>query len=206
MTSTATFKDVAITRTTPSNQPPAITLTGPASGSTYTAPASITFSATASDADGSVAKVDFYANGQLVATDASSPYDATWSGVPQGSYDLTAIATDERGATGISAVTAVTVTSPTPTPTPTTVVFNPSPDHETDVTSYAVALYRAGDPVTATPVATKDLGKPTPSNNDISSDISGIVDPLPSGSYYAVVTAIGSERSSASAPSAEFTK
>jgi hypothetical protein len=74
------------------------------------------------------------------------------------------------------------------------------------VTSYSVAIRRAGDPVSATPVATKDLGKPAPVNNEIIVDISDIVNPLPAGSYYAVVTAIGSGGSTASAPSPTFTK
>ena len=101
----------------------------------------------------------------------------------------------------------VTVPGPgTPAPTPTTVVFTPSPDHDALVSSYSVALFRSGDPVTATPVATKNLGKPPVSNNEISASISDIVNPLPSGSYYAVVTAVGSGGSAQSSPSASFTK
>jgi hypothetical protein len=69
-----------------------------------------------------------------------------------------------------------------------------------------VAIYRASDPVTATPAASKNLGKPAPTNGDITVDISTIVDPLAAGSYYAVVSAIGSGGTSASAPSATFTK
>jgi hypothetical protein len=69
-----------------------------------------------------------------------------------------------------------------------------------------VALRRAGDAVSVTPVATKDLGKPAPVNNEISVDISDIVNPMAAGSYYAVVTAIGPSGSSASAPSATFTR
>jgi hypothetical protein len=89
---------------------------------------------------------------------------------------------------------------------PTKVAFTPSSDHATGVTSYAVSLRRAGDPVTATPAASKNLGKPAPVNNEITVDISDIVNPLAAGSYYAVVTAVGAAGSSASTPSATFTR
>ena len=49
----------------PPNVPPVVALTGPAEGASFTAPASMTFQATASDADG-IADVSFYANGTLV--------------------------------------------------------------------------------------------------------------------------------------------
>jgi hypothetical protein len=69
-----------------------------------------------------------------------------------------------------------------------------------------VALYRGADPITASPVATRDLGKPTPVSGDISVNISTLVDPLPAGSYYAVVRASGPGGTTASAPSGAFTK
>ena len=101
---------------------------------------------------------------------------------------------------------AVTVIVSGTSATATTVVFKPSPDHSTLVSSYTVALRRSSDPVTATPVATKNLGKPSPVNGEISASVTDIVNPLPSGSYYAVVTAIGSGGSAQSTPSPPFTK
>ena len=121
-----------------------------------------------------------------------------------GGYALTAVAFDNGGASTSSAAVNVTVGSTTLPPTK--VAFTPSPDHSTGVMSYSVALRRATDSVTATPVATKDLGKPAPVNNEIIVDISDIVNPLAAGSYYAVVTAIGPGGSSASTPSASFTR
>jgi hypothetical protein len=90
--------------------------------------------------------------------------------------------------------------------TATTLIFTASGDHYTLVTSYSVALYRSVDSSNGAPVATKNLGKPTPVNSEISTSISDIVNPLPSGSYYGVVTAIGSGGSSRSSPSGTFTK
>ena len=44
---------------------PTVSLTSPVNGATFSAPATITVAGTASDADGTVSKVDFYANGAL---------------------------------------------------------------------------------------------------------------------------------------------
>ena len=196
---------VTVTVSAPPNQPPTVAITSPANGATYTAPATIAITANATDSDGTVAAVDFFANGQAIGTDTAAPFSTSWGSVPSGNYSITAVARDDDGATTTSAAVAITVGTPPP-PTPTSVAFNPSADHDTLVTSYVVAIYRASDPVTAAPVATKDLGKPLPSNGDIVVDISDIVNPLAAGSYYAVVSAAGSGGSSASTPSANFTK
>lgn len=202
-----TSAGVSVTVTAPPNQPPTVSISTPANGASYAAPATVTISASASDSDGTIARVDFYAGTQLLGSAAGSPYTFTWSAVAAGTYSLTAIARDDAGATTSSAAVSITVTAPPPPPpTPTSVAFTASPDHDTLVTSYTVAIYRAGDAVTGTPVATKDLGKPTPTNGDVTIDISDIVNPLAAGSYYAVVSAIGSGGSSTSAPSATFAK
>jgi hypothetical protein len=191
-----------VTVTAPPNQPPTVSIASPANGASFTAPATITINANASDGDGTVTRVDFYRGSTLIGSDTSSPYSVTWSSVPAGTYALTAVAFDDDGASTSSPAVSVTVSSTAPAPT--SVAFTPSPDHATAVTSYSVALRRATDAVTATPVATKSLGKPAPVNNEITVGISDIVDPLPAGSYYAVVTAVGSAGSAASAPSPTF--
>jgi hypothetical protein len=204
----ATSKSATVTITvggTSTNTPPTSVISSPANGATFTAPANITIAASATDSNGSVTKVEFYRGSTLIGTDTSAPYSATWSNVAAGTYSLTAVAYDNAGASTASAAVSVNVTTAT-TVTPTTVLFTPSLDHATSVTSYAVAIRRSTDSTSATPVATKNLGKPTPVNNTISVDISDIVNPLAAGSYYAVVTATGSGGSAASAPSATFTK
>ena len=115
---TATFDNVTITTSTPppANQPPAVSLTSPASGATYTAPATISIAASATDSDGTVAKVDFYAGTTLLGTDTAAPYQLSWSSVPAGSYTLTAVATDNGGATTTSSGVTVTVNPATPPP------------------------------------------------------------------------------------------
>jgi hypothetical protein len=201
---TRTSSAVSVTVGTAPNQLPTVSITSPIANQSFTAPASVSITAAASDSDGTVTKVDFYVGTQLIASDTSSPYTASWTNVAAGSYSLTAVATDNSTGTRTSTAIPVTVTSTAPRPT--TVVFTASADHSTNVTSYTVAIYRAADPVTASPVATRDLGKPTPSSGDISVNISTLVDPLPAGSYKAVVRAIGPGGTTASSPSANFTK
>jgi endoglucanase len=97
------------------NQVPTVSMTSPASGSTFKAPASISLAASASDSDGSIAKVEFFSGSTLVGTDTSSPYQASMSNVPAGSYVLSARATDNSGATATSSV-SITVASEPPPP------------------------------------------------------------------------------------------
>jgi predicted Rdx family selenoprotein len=99
------------------NNPPSVSLTTPANGANYFAPASIALNANASDSDGSVTQVAFYAGTSLLATDTASPFTFTWNSVPLGDYSLTAVATDNAGATSTSAAVIVHVLPP-PTSTP----------------------------------------------------------------------------------------
>ena len=109
---TATFDNVTVTTASPpANTPPTVSLTSPASGATYTAPATIALAATASDSDGTISKVDFYSGTTLIGTSTTAPFQVTWSNVPSGTYSLKAVATDNGGATGTSAVVSVTVSS-----------------------------------------------------------------------------------------------
>ncbi len=54
------------------NQPPAVSLSSPAPNSYTTS--SLEMSANASDADGSVTRVDFFVDGNLVGSDGTAPY------------------------------------------------------------------------------------------------------------------------------------
>lgn len=102
--------------TAPANVAPTVSLTSPTNGATFTAPASLTLTATAADADGSVSQVAFYNGSTLLGTDTSSPYTYAWTGVAAGTYSLTARATDNAGAVTTSGAVNVTVgTAPTAT-------------------------------------------------------------------------------------------
>jgi hypothetical protein len=103
---------LVITTSGSNNSPPTISLTAPANGATYPAPANITATATANDIDGTVSKVDFYAGTSLIGTDATAPYSVQWSSVNAGAYAITAIATDNSGSSTASSAANVSVNLP----------------------------------------------------------------------------------------------
>ncbi|MGZ5482172.1 MAG: PKD domain-containing protein, partial [Pyrinomonadaceae bacterium] len=105
----ATSTSAAVSVTVNVNGAPTVSITSPAVGASFTAPASITITANASDTDGTISKVDFYQGTTLMGTDTISPYSFSWNNVAAGSYTLTATATDNSGASG-SASRSVTVT------------------------------------------------------------------------------------------------
>jgi len=108
------------------NQPPTVTLTSPANGATYTAPATVSLGATALDNDGTVAKVEFFNGVTKLGEDTTSPYSYTWSGVAAGTHTLTAKATDNLGATTTSSPSTITVNSaPTQNQSPTVSITSP---------------------------------------------------------------------------------
>jgi RHS repeat-associated protein len=94
------------------NIPPSVSITSPANGASFTAPATIMITASASDSDGSVSRVDFYSRTSLIGTATSAPYSINWNNVAAGSYSLTARATDNLGATTISNPVNITVNAP----------------------------------------------------------------------------------------------
>jgi hypothetical protein len=101
--------------TTPSNQVPTATITSPVIGANFIAPASLTINVTASDADGTISKVEFFNGNIKLGEDLSAPYNFTWNNVGAGTYQLTAKATDNLGAIATSAALSVTVNSLTST-------------------------------------------------------------------------------------------
>ncbi|MDM8005910.1 MAG: Ig-like domain-containing protein [Phycisphaerae bacterium] len=99
----------------PPNALPTVALTRPSSGTIYYAPKLITVSATASDSDGTITQVVFYANGTRIAADTTAPYSVTWSvsATGAGTYNLVARAHDNAGGVKQSAGITVTIRPPT---------------------------------------------------------------------------------------------
>jgi hypothetical protein len=97
------------------NPPPTITLVRPAKDSTYDGRASLTVGAQATAAENTIAKVDFYANGNLLGTltnsDYAPVYALTQTGLEAGAYAVTAAATDGGGLSSTSAPVNITVTA-----------------------------------------------------------------------------------------------
>ncbi|HEY0548524.1 MAG TPA: Ig-like domain-containing protein [Verrucomicrobiae bacterium] len=103
--------------------PPSVTFVIPANNAFYFGPTNITVGALAADLESGVRKVEFFANGLLIATDTNAPFSQVWSNVPGGTYTLTAVATDNRDLVRTSAPVSITVAIPNQPPT-----FLPGPD------------------------------------------------------------------------------
>ncbi|HEY8401846.1 MAG TPA: Ig-like domain-containing protein, partial [Cytophagaceae bacterium] len=92
------------------NVVPSVTLSSNAT--TGTAPASFIFSATATDSDGTIERVEFYKNGELLYSDLDFPYEYNWQDVSAGNYSITAKAYDNEGGVGTSEAINITVGVP----------------------------------------------------------------------------------------------
>ncbi len=106
--------DVMFTTTAAGNITPTVSITAPTNGAVFTAPATVTISVNAADADGSIAKVEFFQGITKLGEALSSPYSYSWAGVAAGSYTISAKATDNGGAVTTSAAVGITVNSSTP--------------------------------------------------------------------------------------------
>ncbi len=84
------------------NHPPYVIITAPANEAQFRSEAArIEIQAHACDIDGIVVRVEFYANGDKIGADddGSDGWGIVWADCPEGSYKLTAKATDNLGAT-----------------------------------------------------------------------------------------------------------
>jgi len=103
---TATHTTSASVTVTNNNQAPTVSITAPTNGSTVSG--IVTVTANAADADGTVASVRFNLPDGTSVTDTTAPFSTTWNSatVPDGAGRvITAIATDNLGATASSSVT-----------------------------------------------------------------------------------------------------
>ncbi len=91
------------------NPPPAVVLSAPTNGATFTAAASVSFIAEADALYNTLSYVSFYTNGVFLATVSNAPYSFTATGLTAGDYILTATATDAAGLSGASAPVSIIV-------------------------------------------------------------------------------------------------
>lgn len=102
----------AVSITVKTNLLPTVSITSPSNNASFTAGDNITITASASDSDGTIAKVVFYNGSSVIGTDttgSSGSYSYTWSSVSQGSYTLKAVAYDNVGASKASSTITITV-------------------------------------------------------------------------------------------------
>ncbi len=147
-TARATDNDGLITTSSPitvtvTNTLPTVSITSPSNNATYTTGDPVNLTATASDANGTIARVNFYRNGVFLSTDASSPYTASWTSTV-GGHAFEAWAVDNEGDSAKS--TAINITVGTTNIPPSISFRNPT----ADTTIYGAAtihfIVSASDP------------------------------------------------------------
>lgn len=88
---------------------PTVSVTSPEDAASFALDEAITISATASDSDGSVARVEFFIDNSSIGTVSEAPYTTVWSTSTSGKYFIQAVATDDQGAQRTSSIIAVVV-------------------------------------------------------------------------------------------------
>jgi len=108
----------AYTRSTPAAAPPrpTVSITSPAAGASFNAPANVDLTSTATVSGGTVANVEYFASGTSLGSAAITPFHVSGTISTPGSYDLTAVAT-AAGVSATSAVVNITVTAVSGPPT-----------------------------------------------------------------------------------------
>lgn len=95
-------------RANAANSAPGVTITAPQHLSTFTPPGAFTISVSATDADGQIARVEFYDGSLKLGEDNASPYELTLSNVAAGEHRYTAVAIDDAFASTTSIPVLVT--------------------------------------------------------------------------------------------------
>ena len=111
MTTTSSSVVISVTSAI-TNQPPVVSLTSPANNAALATSTSVTLTATATDNNGSIAKVEFFNGSTKLGEDVTSPYSLIWSATA-GTCVISAKATDNAGAitTSNSATVLVSTSS-----------------------------------------------------------------------------------------------
>jgi hypothetical protein len=66
-------------------------------GSAYFVDEPVQVKTYATDRDGEIERVDFYADDKMIESDDMAPFEFTWTDAPSGSYNLTVVAVDNEG-------------------------------------------------------------------------------------------------------------
>lgn len=92
-----------VVESSPPSQPPIIAFAAPLTGAAFGVGADVPLTVTASDPDGSVASVEYFAGNTSLGEVRLPPFNLVWSNAPAGAHSLTARATDDSGAWTTSA-------------------------------------------------------------------------------------------------------
>ena len=90
------------------NIPPTVSIVSPVDQAEFTEGKQFTIAAAASDLNGTVLKVDFFADGNKIGTATGEPFSIKWSSAI-GEYSLTAVATDDGGSSATSQAVTIKI-------------------------------------------------------------------------------------------------
>ena len=127
------------------NVAPTAVITSPVINSTFAPLASVSITASALDADGSIRLVEYYTGSTKLGSSSTAPYAFTWNNVALGNYYLTVVATDNLYAKTTSSPISISVISNkyTPNSRPIVKISNPhkgiSYEHLATLTIDAIA-------------------------------------------------------------------
>ncbi len=176
-TSSSSIITISVTN---SNAPPKATLTGPSDNSYFLPGANITLTAAASDANGSVTKVEFFQGDTKLGEDLTSPYNFVWNNVPAGTYSLSARATDNQGATAISNLVDVIVTASTNSPS---IVLTAPLDNSTFSSGSSILITANASTATGSVSKVEFFSGNTKLGEDLTSPYSFTWTSVPTGGY-----------------------
>ncbi len=146
----ASFSAQTVTNnlTAPVNSPPTIIISSPTKSTAFIAPATITIDASASDPDGTVTKVEFYNGTVKLGELTSTPWSYTWKEVNEGSYSITAAATDNSGSRTVSSTVTVVVekAAPAVNQAPSVAITSPMNDVSFEAPMTITLTANAADP------------------------------------------------------------
>jgi hypothetical protein len=149
------------------NLRPVVSITSPGDGTSSVltnAPASLQITAAASDYDGGIIKVEFYSGGTRLGETSASPYTLAWTNLSSGTCQLTAVATDDRGATTVSAPVTIALTVP---PQPVALrIARAGEDFILSWPTFATALSLRATSNLATPISWASVTNPVAVSND----------------------------------------
>ncbi len=133
---------------------PTVAIVSPTATDVVAVGASVTVTASASDADGFIPNtapggVTFYADGEPIGTDLSAPYSVSWTPTVAKTVSLRALATDDKTNTRLSAAVSVTVLASAPSVSITSPANNSNGTVGTAVNVNATATAGTGTTITS---------------------------------------------------------
>ncbi len=103
------FSEVLVIVQETSNAIPTVNITSPSNNSSFSQGTTINIEASASDLDGTIAKVEFFDGATKIGEDTTVPFSFSWNNASVGNHSLKVIATDNEGATAESQIVTISV-------------------------------------------------------------------------------------------------